>query len=113
MLVEIQSLCWDPVPILFDYLVVLTNNIFLLGTKKNSLVKAKEKCTLKTCALEMVFCYQNCSDLLLEKKCSSDREKLLKFEAIIYQEAPRQIQKISGQKSRNISVGILDETDFP
>ena len=24
----------------------------------------------------MVFCYQNC-----EKKCSSDREKLLKFEA--------------------------------
>ena len=29
----------------------------------------------------MVFCYQNCSDLLREKKCSSDREKLLKFEA--------------------------------
>ena len=29
----------------------------------------------------MVFCYQNCSDLLLEKKCSSNREKLLKFEA--------------------------------
>ena len=29
----------------------------------------------------MVFCYQNCSDLLWEKNCSSDREKLLKFEA--------------------------------
>ena len=29
---------------------------------------------------EMVFCYQNCSDLL-RKNCSSDREKLLKFEA--------------------------------
>ena len=29
----------------------------------------------------MVFCYQNSSDLLWEKKCSSDREKLLKFEA--------------------------------
>ena len=29
----------------------------------------------------MVFCYQNCSDLLWEKKCSSDQEKLLKFEA--------------------------------
>ena len=29
----------------------------------------------------MVFCYQNCSDLLWEKKCYSDREKLLKFEA--------------------------------
>jgi hypothetical protein len=29
----------------------------------------------------MVFCYQNCSDLLWEKNCSSDQEKLLKFEA--------------------------------
>ena len=25
--------------------------------------------------------YQNCSDLILEKNCSSDREKLLKLEA--------------------------------
>ena len=31
--------------------------------------------------LEMVFCYQNCSDLQWEKNCSSDREKLLEFEA--------------------------------
>ena len=30
---------------------------------------------------EMVFCYQNCSDLLWEKICSSDREQFLKFEA--------------------------------
>ena len=29
----------------------------------------------------MVFCCQNCSDLLWEIKCSSDWEKLLKFEA--------------------------------
>ena len=29
----------------------------------------------------MVFCYQNCSDLLWGKNCSSDKEKLLKFEA--------------------------------
>ena len=29
----------------------------------------------------MVFCYQNCSDLLWEKNWSSDQEKLLKFEA--------------------------------
>ena len=29
----------------------------------------------------MVFCYQNCSDLLWEKNCSRDREKLLKLEA--------------------------------
>ena len=29
----------------------------------------------------MVFCYQNCSDLLWEKKILSDREKLLKFKA--------------------------------
>ena len=28
-----------------------------------------------------VFCYQNCSDLLWEKNCSSDWEKLLKLEA--------------------------------
>ena len=30
---------------------------------------------------EMVFCYQNCSGQLLEKKSSTDQEKLLKFEA--------------------------------
>ena len=31
----------------------------------------------------MVFCYQNCSDLLaaVRKNCSSDQEKVLKFEA--------------------------------
>ena len=29
----------------------------------------------------MVFCYQNCSDLLWEKKCPIDREKLLKLDA--------------------------------
>ena len=31
--------------------------------------------------LGMVFCYQNCSDLLWEKNCSTDQENLLKFEA--------------------------------
>jgi hypothetical protein len=32
---------------------------------------------------KLVFCYQNCSDLLstVRKNCSSDGEKLLKFEA--------------------------------
>ena len=30
----------------------------------------------------LVFCYQNCSELLWEKNCSNDREKLLKFEII-------------------------------
>ena len=29
-------------------------------------------------SLKMVFCYQNCSDLLWEKNCCSDREKLLR-----------------------------------
>ena len=29
----------------------------------------------------MVFCYQNCSDPLWEKNCSTDLEKLLKFKA--------------------------------
>ena len=31
--------------------------------------------------IEMVFCYQNCSDLLWEKIGSSDPVTLLKFEA--------------------------------
>ena len=30
---------------------------------------------------KIVFCYQNCSDLLQQKKCYSDWEQLLKFEA--------------------------------
>ena len=30
---------------------------------------------------ELVFCYQNCTDLQVKKKCSIDQEKLLKFEA--------------------------------
>ena len=29
----------------------------------------------------MVFCHQNCSGLLWEKKCFGDREKKIKFEA--------------------------------
>ena len=36
---------------------------------------------VSTCITKMVSCYQNCSDLLWKKNCSSDREKLLKFEA--------------------------------
>ena len=36
---------------------------------------------VSTCIAKMVFCYQNCSDLLWKKNCSSDREKLLKFQA--------------------------------
>ena len=31
--------------------------------------------------MQMVFCYQNCYDLTVRKKCSSDLEKLLKWEA--------------------------------
>ena len=30
---------------------------------------------------EMVFCYQNCPDILWEKIILGDQEKLLKFEA--------------------------------
>ena len=30
--------------------------------------------------MSMVFCYQNCSDPIEKKNCSSDREKLLKLE---------------------------------
>ena len=34
-----------------------------------------------TTTMEMVFCYRNCSYLLWEKNCTTDREKLLKFQA--------------------------------
>ena len=36
---------------------------------------------LKQKIIRMVFCYQNCSDILWEKNCSSDSEKLSKFNA--------------------------------
>ena len=53
----------------------------------------------------MVFCYQNCSDLLWEKKCSCDQEKLLKFEAEgqeyakILRSLEQFIQKVKGQNN--------------
>ena len=54
----------------------------------------------------MVFCYQNCSDLLWEKNCSSDREKLLKFEgegwefAKLLRSLEHQfVQTVKGQKN--------------
>ena len=43
--------------------------------------KVKPSYTANIVDGKMVFCYQNCSDLLREKNCSSNREKLLKFEA--------------------------------
>ena len=54
---------------------------------------------------EMVFCYQNCSDLLWVKICSSDQEKLLKFEAEgwefpkISRSLEQFIQTMKGQKN--------------
>ena len=54
---------------------------------------------------EMVFCYQNCSDLLWEKICSSDQEKLLKFEAEcqefakILRSLEQFIQTVNGQNN--------------
>ena len=48
----------------------------------------------------LVFCYQNCSDLLWEKKCSTDREKLLKFKAEDWEFSKSQgqlIQTVKGQ----------------
>ena len=57
--------------------------------------------TLKREHIEkMVFCYQNC-----EKKCSSDREKLLKFEAegqefeIFLRSLEQFIQTVKGQNN--------------
>ena len=45
------------------------------------LPSAKKKERQKKESSEMVFCYQNCFDLLWKKNCSSDRERLLKLEA--------------------------------
>ena len=45
-----------------------------LGSSAMMRINASAKCWL-----EMVFCYQNCSTV--RKNCSSNQEKLLKFEA--------------------------------
>ena len=53
----------------------------------------------------MVFCYQNCSDELWEKKCSSDQEKILKFEtegrefAKILRSLEQFVQTVKGQNN--------------
>ena len=53
----------------------------------------------------MLFCYQNCSDLMWEKNCSTDREKLLKFEvegqefAKFLRSLEQFIQAVKGQKN--------------
>ena len=55
---------------------------------------------------EMVFCYQNCSDLsTVRKNCSSDQEKLLKFKteglefAKIFRSLEQFIQTVKGQNN--------------
>ena len=53
----------------------------------------------------MVFCYQNCSDRIVRKNCSTDCAKLLKFEAEGQEYAKflrpleQFIQKIKGQNN--------------
>ena len=59
------------------------------------------------------ICYQNCSDQLWEKNCSSDREKLLKFEdegrefAKILYSLEQFIQTVKGQNNFWYSVSKL------
>ena len=50
--------------------------------------------------IRLVFCLQNCSDLLLEKKCSSDREKRLKFKAEVQEFAKSLEQFIYSNSER-------------
>ena len=63
----------------------------------------KVRMNLAPCTL--VFCHQNCSDLLWEKNCSSDQEKLLKIEAEgqefakILRSLEQFIQTVKGQNS--------------
>ena len=57
----------------------------------------------------MLFCYQNCFE---KKKCSSDREKLLKFVAEgrefakILRSLEKFIQTVKGQNNRKIIIQI-------
>ena len=53
----------------------------LLGKNISSILYSLVMVTYFVGREKMVFCYQNCSDLLLRKNCSSDGEKILKFEA--------------------------------
>ena len=57
----------------------------------------------------MVFCYQNCSDLLWEKTCSSNQEKLLKFEAESQKFAKilRSLKQFLKQKAFKIVPGVF------
>ena len=54
---------------------------------------------------EKAFCYQNWSDLHVRKNCSSDREKLVKFEAegqefsIFFRSLEQFIQTVKGQNN--------------
>ena len=53
------------------------NRVYNVFENQGKLARRKiENIMYKT---EIVFCYKSCSDLLWEKKCSSDREKNLKF----------------------------------
>jgi hypothetical protein len=46
----------------------------------------------------MVLCYQNCSDLLWEKKCSSDQDQGLEF-ANFLRSLEQFIQTVKGQNN--------------
>ena len=66
----------------------------LIVPTRNALAKLEKK--------GMVFWYQNCSDLLWEKNCFSDREKLLKFEAKFakfLRSLDKFVQTVKGQKN--------------
>ena len=55
----------------------------------------------------LLFCYQNCSDLLWQKKCSSDREKLLKFKA-----EGREFAKILRSLKQFIQAAVNGQNNF-
>ena len=72
----------------------------IMKTKRNQQKKEKSFRIVEyssTYAL-MVFCYQNCSDLLWEKKISSAREKLLKFSKML-RSLEHFIQTVKGQNN--------------
>ena len=60
---------------IFQLLMVVASGCLFLAKKISRL-----PLSILVIIVTMVFCYQNCSDLLW-KNCSSYREKILKFEA--------------------------------
>ena len=62
-------------------IIVIKYRLIYLSSGHEKILNKEKFPSLKNCVEneEMIFCYQNCSDLLWEKNCSSDRKKTFKI----------------------------------